>query len=134
MIRHLILALIGAILIQTLSGCTHIYQPETFGACYNKSLPILLDSTDLKALFQDISAELCVDTCSDCAARAIDGKTVKKINIPANEINPQTVLVTDFADLQTFVPNQSGLLMGELIRGSLNKVCCYKIIQAEFAK
>jgi len=24
--------------------------------------------------------------------------------------------------------------MGELMRGSLNKVCCYKIIQAEFAK
>jgi hypothetical protein len=43
-------------------------------------------------------------------------------------------LVTDFADLQTFLPNQSGLLMGELMRGSLNNVCCNKILQAEFAK
>jgi hypothetical protein len=48
--------------------------------------------------------------------------------------NRLTVLVTDFADLQTFIPNQSGLLMGELMRAGLNKTCCYKIIQAEFAK
>ncbi|MDD2734400.1 MAG: FlgO family outer membrane protein [Desulfuromonadaceae bacterium] len=51
-----------------------------------------------------------------------------------DELDRATVLVTDFADLQTFLPNQSGLLMGELMRGSLNNVCCTKIIQAEFAK
>jgi hypothetical protein len=44
------------------------------------------------------------------------------------------VLVTDFADIQSFQPNQAGLLMGELMRGSLSNVCCYKIIQAEFGK
>lgn len=99
-----------------LTGCA-TYHADTYGACYNKSLPILLDSTDLKVLFQDIAAELCADTCAN-----------------RDDINRQTVLVTDFADLQTFIPNQSGLLMGELMRASLNKVCCYKIIQAEFAK
>lgn len=139
MIRLGIVVLTGAVLIQVLTGCAPYYyynthQPEAYGACYNKSLPILLDSTDLKALFQDIAAELCVDTCSECVSRAPDGKAAIPASAPRNEINPQTVLVTDFADLQTFIPNQSGLLMGELMRASLNKVCCYKIIQAEFAK
>lgn len=133
MIRQVILVLVCIIHIQTLSGCA-TYQPDTYGACYNKSLPILLDSTDLKALFQDIAAELCVDTCSDCVARAPDDKGVKPICTNRDEISRLTVLVTDFADLQTFIPNQSGLLMGELMRAGLNNVCCYKIIQAEFAK
>jgi len=119
--------------IQTLSGCV-TYQTDKFGACYNKSLPILLDSTDLKVLFQDIAAELCVDTCSDCAALVPDSKEAKSTCLARDEMNPRTVLVTDFADLITLIPNQSGLLMGELMRGSLNNVCCYKIIQAEFAK
>ena len=43
-------------------------------------------------------------------------------------------MVTDFADIQSFMPNPSGLLMGELMRGGLNDVCSYKIVQAEFAK
>lgn len=133
MIRLFFLALTGTVLIQALTGCA-TYKPEGYGACYNKSLPILLDSTDLKALFQDIAAELCVDTCSDCVTKTADGKEPVSACPNRDDINRLTVLVTDFADLQTFVPNQSGLLMGELMRASLNKVCCYKIIQAEFAK
>lgn len=136
MFRLCLLTLTVMAFICAMSGCaTYTYQAEPYGACYNKSLPLLLDSTDLKALFQDIAAELCVDTCSDCASLSPD---CKKAGIPActtrDETSRLTVLVTDFADLQTFVPNQSGLLMGELMRGSLNNVCCYKIIQAEFAK
>lgn len=128
MTRLSILVFAGSLLIIALSGCATI--PERYGACYGKSLPTLLDSTDLKSLFQDIAAELCVDTCSDCAVRTPD------VNVCANsdEINRQTVLVTDFADIQTFIPNQPGLLMGELMRAGLNKVCCYKIVQAEFGK
>ncbi len=133
MIRLTLLVLAGIVLIQTLTGCA-TYRPETYGACYNKSLPILLDSTDLKALFQDIASELCVDTCSDCVSRVPDGKRTVQAYTNRDEINRLTVLVTDFADIQTFIPNQSGLLMGELMRASLNQVCCYKIIQAEFAK
>lgn len=113
-------------------GCATI--PEGYGACYGKSLPILLDSTDLKALFQDIAAELCVDACSDCVARSSDGKVGSQSCANRDEVNRQTVLVTDFADIQTFMPNQPGLLMGELMRAGLNKVCCYKIVQAEFGK
>lgn len=123
----------GSLLILTLSGCAATIT-ESYGACYGKSLPILLDSTNLKALFQDIAAELCVDTCSDCAVRTPDLKDDVHVCANRDEINRQTVLVTDFADIQTFVPNQPGLLMGELMRAGLNKVCCYKIVQAEFGK
>jgi hypothetical protein len=117
-----------------LAGCASSLPSSLGGECYNKTLPILLDSTDLKALFQDIAAELCVDTCTDCPTQTKDSKTNTQACQNQSEINSKTVLVTDFADLQSFQPNQSGLLMGELMRGSLNKVCCYKIIQAEFAK
>jgi hypothetical protein len=110
-------------------------MPSTFGGdCYNKTLPILLDSTDLKALFQDLAAEFCVETSSACLAQTEDGKGNTQSCLHSDEINPTTVLVTDFADIQSFLPNPSGLLMGELMRGSLNKVCNYKIVQAEFAK
>lgn len=136
MIRRLLVAVAGIAIIEALTGCAtyNTYHPEAYGACYNKSLPVLLDATDLKALFQDIAAELCVDTCADCAARTPDGKAAILASAPSEEANRLTVLVTDFADLQTFIPNQPGLLMGELMRASLNKTCCYKIIQAEFAK
>jgi|GEM_PF-666603 len=136
MTRRFLAAVAGIAIIQTLTGCAtyNTYHPEAYGACYNKSLPVLLDATDLKALFQDIAAELCVDTCAECAARTADGKAAIPASAPSDEANRLTVLVTDFADLQTFIPNQPGLLMGELMRASLNKTCCYKIIQAEFAK
>lgn len=104
------------------------------GACYNKSLPLLLDATDLKVLFQDIAAELCTDNCTDCAPHTSNDVQSKEACASQIESSRTTVLVTDFADLQSFLPNQSGLLMGELMRGSLNKVCCNKIVQAEFAK
>jgi hypothetical protein len=117
-----------------LSGCSASLPSSFGGECYNKTLPILLDATDLKALFHDIAVELCMDTCSDCLTRTKDLKNTAQACSSRDEPNPKTVLVTDFADIQSFLPNQSGLLMGELMRGSLNKVCCYKIIQAEFAK
>lgn len=130
LISYLILLCVTGLL----TGCAASI-PRTFGGdCYNKTLPMLLDSTDLKSLFQDISAELCVDTCSDCLVQGISGKGTNQICANRDEINRLTVLVTDFADIQSFLPNQSGLLMGELMRGGLNKVCCYKIIQAEFSK
>ena len=117
-----------------LSGCADSLPHNFGGDCYNKTLPILLDSTDLIPLFQDIATELCVETSSDCLAPVEEGGGSTQNCANRAEANPMTVLVTDFADIQTFLPNQSGLLMGELMRGSLNKVCNYRIIQAEFAK
>lgn len=134
MVRLLVIVCSFA-LIFALAGCVTTNEGYGYGgACHGKTLPALLDSTDLKALFEDIAAELCVDTCSDCAVRTPDVKAGVTVCANREEIKRQTVLVTDFADIQTFVPNQPGLLMGELMRGGLNKVCCYKIVQAEFGK
>jgi hypothetical protein len=113
-------------------GC--LATQEGYVRCHGKPLPVLLDSTDLKALFGDIAAELCIDTCSDSVTRIPDDNGAAHNCTNRDEINRQTVLVTDFADIQTYIPNQSGILMGELMRASLNNVCCYKIVQAEFAK
>jgi len=132
MYRYLSFLVISCVLF--LSGCRASVPSNFGGDCYNKTLPALLDSTDLIALFQDIAAEFCFESSSDCLAPIEEGKVTTQICTNREETNPMTVLVTDFADIQTFLPNQSGLLMGELMRGSLNKVCSYKIIQAEFAK
>jgi len=120
-------------LVCALSGC--VATEFVYGPCYGKTLPQLLDSTSLKPLFQEMAYELCIDHCTDCAVRNADG-TLKVIpHICAlEEIRRQTVLVTDFVDIKTYTPGNPGLLMGELMRGSLNQVCCYKIVQAEFGK
>ena len=133
MVKLLVIAC-SCTLIFVLTGCVTKREGYGYGACYGKTLPVLLDSTDLKALFEDIAADLCVDSCSDCAGRSPDGKAVVNACTNRDEIKRQTVLVTDFADIQTFVPNQPGLLMGELMRAGLNNACCYKIVQAEFGK
>jgi len=128
--NRLISLLIMSIVVGFLSGCASV--PSTYaGDCYNKTLPILLDSTDLKALFQSIAAEICGEAGPPCST---ESKGNLQACVNREELKPLTILVTDFADIQTFLPNQSGLLMGELMRGSLNNVCNYKIIQAEFAK
>ncbi len=132
MISRLVTVLIAATL---LAGCASMKPQFGGGSCSNKTLPILLDSTDLKELFQGIATELCTDNCTCNVQKSADAKAeTPPACAGSDELSRSTVLVTDFADLQTFLPNQSGLLMGELMRGSLNSVCCYKIIQAEFAK
>ncbi len=133
--RRILLCLIASCTLGLLMGCAASLPSAVVGGnCYNKALPMLLDSTDLKALFHDIASELCVETCSDCPTQTKDGKVSVTACANRDEAERLTVLVTDFADLQSFLPNQSGILMGELMRGSLNRVCCYKIIQAEFGK
>lgn len=135
--RLLILSLCSSIMV----GCASVPSPLN-GNCYNKTLSTLLDSTDLKALFQDLAFEICSEKELECVPQTQNPKENQKENqkstaqtcIKQGLINPINAMVTDFADIQTFIPNQSGLLMGELMRGSLNKVCDYKIVQAEFAK
>jgi len=129
LIARLAILLVGLCL---LNGCV---TDIVYGPCYGKSLPQLLDSTELKPLFQEMALELCTDSCSDCTTRTPDGKlTVTPKTCGLEEIRRQTVLVTDFVDLKSYVPGDSGLLMGEMMRGSLNQVCCYKIVQAEFGR
>lgn len=116
-----------------LTGCAA--TEVIYGPCYGKTLPQLLDSTSLKPLFQEMAYELCIDHCTDCAVRNPDGTfKVTQQTCALEEIRRQTVLVTDFVDIKSYMPGNPGLLMGELMRGSLNQVCCYKIVQAEFGK
>lgn len=129
MISRLFVLLAGVCL---LSGCV---TDVVYGPCHGKTLPQLLDATELKPLFQEMAYELCTDSCTDCATRTPDGKlTITPKACGLEEIKRQTVLVTDFVDLKSYVPGDSGLLMGEMMRGSLNQVCCYKIVQAEFGR
>jgi hypothetical protein len=114
-----------------LSACATEKQTvsvTTFGACYNKSLPLLLDATDMKGLFQAISAEFCPAGCPESTQLG-----PKQAACPGEQRGP-VVLVTDFVDLQSFVPNPSGLLMGEVMRTTLNNVCNYQVLQGEFGK
>ena len=132
MMRHLPWLMMSAALL-LLSGCAASLPISSAGDCYNKSLPTLLDATDLKALFQDIASELCLNGRPRLSSWIEDAKPVAESG-EDEEISRSTVLVTDFADIQSFQPHQSGLLMGELMRGALNDVCGHRIIQAEFAK
>ncbi|QWV92353.1 hypothetical protein KP004_14185 [Geomonas oryzisoli] len=124
-LRLMLLAFIAGSL---LTGCAGTLPITVGGDCHNKTLPMLLDATDMKTLFHDMALELCTDKCAD---RQTCGAPASCQEEPGGRA---TVMVTDFADLQSLVPSQSGMLMGELMRGGLNSVCCYKIVQAEFAK
>ena len=113
-------------------GCANqAAQFSTGGACYGKNFSQLLQATNLKDIFNGVATALCSEPCRDCApSKDSPNACVGTVD----DIQRKTVLVTDFVDLQTFVPNSQGLLMGELMRGSLNSACCYKIVQAEFGK
>ena len=88
-----------------------------------------LEQMELKPIFQGMAQELCAGSCAEGnqEGQPADGKA----RLGAAN---RTVLVTDFVDLQSLQANQPGILMGELMRGSLNSSCGYNIIQAEFAK
>lgn len=131
MISRIAIVLFGLIMLGgCASGTVNLNSP-----CYGKTLPQLLDSTNLKPLFQKMAYELCTDSCNDCAIGNPDGMMETPPQVCSlEEIRRQTVMVTDFVDIKSYVPEHSGLLMGEMMRGSLNQVCCYKIVQAEFGK
>jgi len=106
-----------------------------FSTCNGKSFNQLLESTDLKPLFNDIAREFCTEPCSSGSSDPSTKAPDKNFNCSAaNDKNSYSVLVTDFVDIQSFTPASQGLLMGELMRGSLSSVCSTKITQVEFAK
>lgn len=125
--------LLVAAVVALSAGCAGQMQSVGGADCYNKPLPALLDATDLKALFQGMAAELCADRRPVCPQ---DGKGAGDAAacLERDQVPRTTVLVTDFADLQSYAPNASGILMGELMRGALNDVCNNRIVQAEFGK
>jgi len=113
------------------TGCANQNMAKRYSACSGKSFNQLLESTDLKPLFNDIARELCAEPCiTEGGATSEKGSKCSA----ANDTNSYSVLITDFVDIQSFTPASQGLLMGELMRGSLSSICSTKITQVEFAK
>jgi FlgO protein len=126
------LLVVTMLLMGLLAGCAHssrVYPASSGSGC---SVQDLLKATDLKMLFRDMARDICADKCPDCPRDTQDKNGAASFP-NQEEPRPATVLVTDFVDINSFVPKQAGLLMGELMRGSLSTVCRYKIVQAEFA-
>jgi hypothetical protein len=125
------------VILLAVSGCVRTSDPYSG---YYQTLDDRLDRVALKSLFKSISLEFCNNSCSDCAASC--SSQVERIEpalLPSGSaIHPsseqETVIVTDFVDLQSFEPKRAGLLMAELMRGSLHNVCCNRIVQGEFSK
>lgn len=101
-------------------GCT-AYPVMNRSTCPAR-VDSLVGKIEMKAVFDALAEELCGKPTKPCAGNpgCIDGGG--------------TILVTDFHDLQTLGPGYPGLVMGELMRGSLNKQCGYKIAQAELSE
>lgn len=115
-----------------LNGCAAQSVIARRSACNGKTFNQLLESTDLKPLFNDIASELCTEPCVSGGEAAQSGKESRCSS--AKDKNDYSVLITDFVDIQSFTPASQGLLMGELMRGSLSSICSTKITQVEFAK
>lgn len=124
-------ALASILLAIFFTGCASQNTAKRYSTCSGKSFNQLLESTDLKPLFNDIAREFCTEPS------VTEGGTTseKRPKYPAaNDTSSYSVLITDFVDIQSFTPASQGLLMGELMRGSLSSVCSTKITQVEFAK
>lgn len=122
------------LLMLLLAGCGAGGGVNRFGACSGKSFNQLLESTDLKPLFNDLALELCAESPKTEPGKTSAETRPENICSSSAAKTDYSVLVTDFVDIQTFAPATQGLLMGELMRGSLSSVCCTKITQVEFAK
>ena len=118
-----------------ITGCVTQSTSTRYSSCYGKSFNQLLESTNLKPLFNDIAHELCTEPCATEGGSLSTDTLGKKLGCnTANDKKDYSILITDFVDIQSFTPASQGLLMGELMRGSLSSVCCTKITQVEFAK
>lgn len=125
--------IVAVLMAVTLSGCATQNPASRYSTCYGKTFNQLLESTELKPLFNGIARELCSEQCSAGGSSPSD-KSDKSKCVAANEKSSYSILITDFVDIQSFTPASQGLLMGELMRGSLSSICSTKITQVEFAK
>ena len=114
-----------------LTGCASQNMAKRYATCSGKSFNQLLESTELKPLFNDIARELCAEPCVSEDGTSTETRSTCS---GANDSTDYSILVTDFVDIQSFTPAPQGLLMGELMRGSLSSICSTKITQVEFAK
>ncbi|MBF0559935.1 MAG: hypothetical protein HQL08_14280 [Nitrospirae bacterium] len=95
------------------AGCASSSSFQNIASRYNTDEQIT--KLNFGRHFEAMAEELCGEACKE-------GKC-------ANE----TILVTDFVDVQSYVPQKTGMLMGELMRSDLSKACGYTIAQVEFS-
>jgi len=126
--------ILSVVLVGLLAGCASHTTSTRYSSCYGKSFNQLLEATDLKPLFNDIARELCDEPCGSDGVLSSHDKTDPSSRCSAAPRQSYSILITDFVDIQSFTPASQGLLMGELMRGSLSSVCSTKITQVEFAK
>jgi len=123
---------ISMLIVLLLQGCPSIpwypyYPLDAVGPC--RTAPEnLLAATDMKTIFDTMASELCADPSANPSGYSSPPQSACAVSAH------RTVLVTDFVDIRNLAPNQHGLLMGELMRSSLNNRCCLRIVQVEFAK
>ncbi|NTV49373.1 MAG: hypothetical protein HGB32_05325 [Geobacteraceae bacterium] len=113
------------------TGCASQNPVKRYSTCSGKTFNQLLESTELKPIFNDIARELCTEPCVTEDGTLSENRSKCS---SGNDSKDYSVLITDFVDIQSFAPASQGLLMGELMRGSLSSVCSTKITQVEFAK
>ncbi len=123
---------VAACVALVLSGCASQSAVKRYSTCSGKSFNQLLEATELKPLFNDIARELCSEP--PCVNEDGTPTETRSKCSSGNDSSDYSVLITDFVDIQSFAPASQGLLMGELMRGSLSSVCSTKITQVEFAK
>jgi hypothetical protein len=119
----------------SLSSCVRVYDNDRYN---HQTIDDRLDRVELKTLFDSISLDFCKSSCSVCETPCTqfteNHKPLPEGTVTGAAYKQETVIVTDFVDLQTFEPKHAGLLMAELMRGSLHNVCCNRILQGEFSK
>jgi hypothetical protein len=126
---------LSALLLITLCGCVAQNRSTRYSTCSGKTFNQLLESTELKPLFNDIASELCTEPCvTEGFTIIVDNSQPPPRCSTLGGKQDYSILITDFVDIQSFTPASQGLLMGELMRGSLSSVCSSKITQVEFAK
>ena len=115
--RSLAVLLLGLLFV--LSGCFARYMGS---ADCTTSLEEILSRVDMKPVFQGMAADLCGEPCNPTG------------NPNVTACPSPTFLVTDFVDIHSLQPKKHGIVMGELMRSSLNRTCRAKIVQAEFSE
>ncbi|HSW62723.1 MAG TPA: FlgO family outer membrane protein [Dissulfurispiraceae bacterium] len=115
--RSLAVLLLGLLFV--LSGCFMRYMGS---ADCTPTLEEILSRVDMKPVFRGMAADLCGEPCNPTGS-------------PNVTVCPSpTFLVTDFVDIHSLQPKKHGIVMGELMRSSLNLACKAKIVQAEFSE
>jgi len=96
-----------------LNGCASSSQYNKIAYCHNPDEQI--SNVKMQKYFDQMAEELCG---GECGKRLCGG---------------ESMMVPDFVNIHSFDPQKTGILMGELMRGSINKVCGYNIIQEKFS-